>query len=240
MESLLQQLKGINTESPEKSFPDIAKNLMCNYIIKKGKKRYAIVEIEFYFYSKEHPDYITYPRKMDAGRWFFHQSGVDISFESDIELITKNDKIIYKVNDNSIFGGILIRGIYDIKNKTYIFGPQNCVNELWDNFDAFNYTSQEYPVLALASKDEKKFQTPNPIPYKRHIKLGKDKTIEIKEKEWAKRIGVTLSEKEDPQKVDSLEAKYRFFNIIDDENTWNAIKHLTNKEKVDLKKLIQG
>lgn len=252
-----------------KLFREIAETLMGNYIIKKGEKRYAIIEIEFYLYTPQHQDFITYPRKMEAGRWFFHQSGVDLTFKTEGEpksgtVKDKNGNETSKWNYSSCsFGGILIRGLYrfsfkDDKQKEqdakYIFGPQNCVIELWDNFDAFNYTSHEYPVLGLASKSEGRFHTTSLISYKRRIKIGKDKTIEIKEKEWAERIGIPLSDqrweekskekikmgKEDSAIIDILEAKYRFFNIIDGENTWKEIKHLTNTEKKDLKKLIQG
>ena len=221
MESLLQQLRGINIKSPQDSFPDIARNLMCNYTIKKGEKRFAIVEIEFYLFSKEHPDYITYPRKMDAGRWFFHQSGVDISFESDIELITKNDKIIYKVNDNSIFGGILIRGIYDIKNKTYIFGPQKCVNALWDNFDAFHPSLEQYPFV---EKAESQFEN-NLFQCPRHINIdGNDKQL-TRIKDWIKRLSIKNIEdikiKVYQRKV--FEYPYRFFNLQNKEKPWEFI-----------------
>ena len=218
MESLLQQLKEINIMSPQDSFPDIAKNLMRNYIIKKGQKRFAIVEIEFYLFSKEHPDYITYPRKMEAGRWFFHQSGVDISFESDLELITKNDKITYKVNDNSIFGGILIRGIYDIEKKSYIFGPQKCVNELWDNFDAFHPSPDQYPIIEKISSPitDHLFECP------RHINIKGTDTQISRIEDWIKRLGI---EDKNGIDIDGYRTKlfdlpYRFFNLQNECEPW--------------------
>ena len=255
----LLEISDINKRNALSKFTEIAETLMRNYVIKKGQKEYAIIEIEFYLYSPSHRDYITYPREIEAGRWFFHQSGVDLSFKSfnvkDIKKV-ENEKQRFS---EATFGGILIRGIYKLDNsikeeERYIFGPQNCVNELWDNFDAFKKISNKYPFLELDSKVKNNFHTIHLIPYKRHIKLGKDKTIEIKEKEWAERIGIPLSnqrgeekgkenikiEKEDSAMIDTLEAKYRFFNIIDGENTWKEIKHLTKTEKDDLKKLIKG
>lgn len=188
MESLLQQLREINIKSPQDSFPDIARNLMCNHVIKKGKKRFAIVEIEFYFYSKEHPDYITYPRKMDAGRWFFHQSGVDLTFKSkDIEYHKeKYKKETYKLKNSPVFGGILIRGLYDIQNDEYIFGPQKCVNVLWDNFDAFHISESQYPIIEkeLLSTPMHFYQCP------RHINIQGEDKRETKIKEWIKRLGI--------------------------------------------------
>ena len=109
-------------------FAEIAQELMCNYIIVTDKAEYDIIDIEFYLYTPEHRDMITYPREMAEGRWFFHQSGVDITFRS-----TK-----------SVFGGILIRGLRKNINE-YIGGPQKCVDELWHDFDVFS--TQGYPIL---------------------------------------------------------------------------------------------
>lgn len=109
-------------------FAEIAQELMCNYIIATDKAEYDIIDIEFYLCTPEHRDVITYPREMDEGRWFFHTSGVDITFRS-----TK-----------SVFGGILIRGLRKSKGK-YIGGPQKCVDELWHDFDAFS--TRGYPIL---------------------------------------------------------------------------------------------
>lgn len=78
MENLLSALNEVYTADIQSKFHEIAEKLMYNYIIKKGEARYAIVEIEFYYYSPYHPDIITYPRNLSAGRWFFHQSGVDL------------------------------------------------------------------------------------------------------------------------------------------------------------------
>lgn len=135
-DELMKALEGVDRVNPRESFVRIAEILMGKYAIKKGDKRYAIVEIEFYLYSKDHKDYITYPRTIKAGRWFFHQSGVDLTFES---------------NEIS-FGGILIRGLYklfpvDNDEERYILGPQKCVNELWDNFSAIEPSVEEYPII---------------------------------------------------------------------------------------------
>lgn len=61
-------------------FEEIARLLMNNFVIAKGNVKYEIVEIEFYLYTPQHPDIITYPRAISAGRWYFHPSGVDLTF----------------------------------------------------------------------------------------------------------------------------------------------------------------
>ena len=59
MKELEDSLKYIDWSCPQKSFTSIALILMGKYIIKKGKERYRIVEIEFYAFSNDHKDYIT-------------------------------------------------------------------------------------------------------------------------------------------------------------------------------------
>ena len=78
----------------ESIFKGIAKNLLNNFVIRKGKKLYHMVEIEFY-YNLTDTAHITYKRMTEAGEWFNHDYGVDLAFKS---------------NEKS-YGGILIRSI---------------------------------------------------------------------------------------------------------------------------------
>ena len=88
----------------------------------------------FYLYTAEHPDVITYPRAIGAGRWYLHPSGVDLTIQSTAER----------------FGGILIRGLRDTADPSHqIFGPMKAW-KLWDNFNALSNTQGEYPILAPA------------------------------------------------------------------------------------------
>ncbi|MDE7091154.1 MAG: hypothetical protein K2O53_05455 [Bacteroidales bacterium] len=124
---------------------NIVSDLMSNYVIIKGNDMHEIVEAEFYYYAKFHKDIIVYERDMDGGRFFFHQSGVDITFESHIERI--NGKIN---SQESAFGGILIRSLKrNSKNNTceFILGPLNCVNYLWSDFNAIKPSISEYLIL---------------------------------------------------------------------------------------------
>lgn len=229
------KLRGLKMEEVPKIFRKIAENLMCNYVIKKGKdKKYAIVEIEFYLYSNSHKDYITYPRKVEAGTWFFHQSGVDLSFKSEnIEIHPKysGNAIIGKTTElkkNPIFGGILIRGIYDLDKKKYIFGPLRCIDELWDNFDAFNH-SEMYPII-----ERSKEKWPNNLKQcKRHINIKGNEKQTTSIKRWLERLGLTESDNEISDNEikeyrkelfdDSEKFQYRFFNMQreEDKNPYN-------------------
>ena len=107
---LLTQLKNIPIQDRyEDYFKSIAKNMFMNYCIKKGDETYYFTSLEFYFCHNNHFDMITYPRNTEAGQWFFHQSGVDLTFKSHF---TNNSKFSYKpsvsLKDDYAYGGILI------------------------------------------------------------------------------------------------------------------------------------
>lgn len=161
----LHDKKDILTE-----FEEAAKLLMNLCSIQKGEKEYEIVDIEFYMYNCQHPDVITYPRIMEMGRWFFHPSGVDLTFHS------APDR----------FGGILIRGIRNVNDDNdQILGPQKCVDALWDNFNAFdNQYDTEYPVISSVAnpRSEEIMQCP------RWISVPKGRTEIDKIKEWKERL----------------------------------------------------
>ena len=78
----------------ESIFKDIAKNLLNNFVIRKGDELYRMVEIEFYCNLTD-TAHITYDRMTEAGEWFNHDFGVDLTFKS----------------NNKSYGGILIRSI---------------------------------------------------------------------------------------------------------------------------------
>lgn len=108
----------IDNENIEKSFNRIATDLMNNWIISAGNKSYRICELEFYYESDSHKDpYIhRHDLQKKMGKWYFHGSGLDLTFGSD-----------------NFARSILIRAIYDLDNSNYIYGPLNTVTELLGN-----------------------------------------------------------------------------------------------------------
>ena len=205
-------------EEHEALFKEIAEYLMNHSLIKRGKKYYEIVEIEFYLFDDNHNDVITYPRVIGAGKWYFHSSGVDLTF----------------VSNEKTFGGILIRGIREIGGvNKQIFGPQNCVNELWLDFNAFYVDESEYPIILYNDKVVPRELTAIP----RHIPLYNGKTREDKVREWSNRatkagFGINSSEEEIAKLV--FDSKYRFFKFgsIDIEaNSWKNYKAKVTFEK---------
>jgi len=135
-------------------FFQLAKTLFSKYAIHKKDKVYYIRDIEFYLYDDNHRDIITYPRNCAAGQWFFHSSGVDLSFESYIEIGSRKDgtKIpSLSFSNTAFFGGILIREIEPAdgvieSGRIRLDGPQKVVDELYDQFDAL-YAPDNFPVL---------------------------------------------------------------------------------------------
>lgn len=223
MNELEDELRNIDWSSPQNSFSSIAKTLMGNYVIKKGYARYRIVEIEFYAFSNSHRDYITYPRITNIGQWFFHQSGVDLTFGSrDVTIPHKNGKESVNLETEPQFGGILIRGLYKLTAKKdanpYIFGPQKCVNELWDKFNALTPSADEYPAIIRASREDN-LNSHNLRCCKRCINI-KDENRFHKMKEWIIRLG--LEDKVTGDEIGKYMTKmfeneetqlYRYFNL---------------------------
>lgn len=148
--SAIEELKNI-LEHPQGfgsvwSLENLANILLNKVQIKKGQNIYRIICAELYLYNENHPDPAVYERKCPAGMWYFHNSGVDISFKSSYEL---NNKKIIK---NSTFGGILVRGIELLNgvsnsNKNTIDAPLNVCDELFDKFDVFDASLDNFPQI---------------------------------------------------------------------------------------------
>lgn len=129
---LLQKpLEGFNPLDPEVTFNKIAKNLMHNYCIQCGKEQFYFAEIEFYYYKTTDQNKfdkisnwegVTYDRNTNAGDLFYHLSGCDICFDSNINKLNKEF-----ISEG---GGILIRSLSDKTGKIITAGPMNCVNTM--------------------------------------------------------------------------------------------------------------
>lgn len=223
--ALKDRLGAIPTTDYKSYFEDIAKILMNKCVIKKCviKKcgvnneiveyEYEIVEIEFYLFTPQHQDVITYPRKLSAGQWFFHQSGVDLTFDS----------------DDKHFGGILIRGLSNITTGELTLGPQKCVELLWDKSDAFKVNENEYPIIIVAPNNlDENFQNfPRWIP-------AKDEDKAKKLKYWSERVqgeGYEVSTTDKTEIVFS--SRYRFikFDLINRAEGWSGYSAKPRVEK---------
>lgn len=137
----------------QKTFYEIAKILLNKVAICKGEKIFYIKDIEFYLYENNHRDIVTYPRICKAGQWFFHPSGIDISFESSVDVKSNDYKLFQPIlREDAFFGGVLIRAIYPADKapsdacKYSLDGPHKVEWALFDCFDAFNETTN-FPHL---------------------------------------------------------------------------------------------
>lgn len=116
----------INLAQPSESFQRIANDLMNNWHLVSGNKKYRITEIEFYYkHKKYHKDPYVHGHKQQktSHQWYFHGSGIDLTFGTD-----------------EFYGGILIRAIYNDEDSEYHYGPLKILTELFKNFDGiYNY-----------------------------------------------------------------------------------------------------
>ena len=161
----LLDLRNIDINKVEQRFEEIAKLLFQQYQIEKGKDIYEFLEIEFYHYAEYHEDIITYPRNIKKGKWFFHDSGVDISFESKCDNVNLSSKT--RKPDKDYFGGILIRSLLKNGNEL-ITGPQKCSWFLFDYLDAFGDSDSNLPIIKKrdSEKDQIVLKTNRYIPIK--------------------------------------------------------------------------
>ena len=146
-DTYMEDISGAEDDREMESFSHkFITDLMSNFVIWKRGIAYRITEAEFYYFAPDHLDITTYPRMMNGGRWFFHQSGVDLTFGS---RLAYTDGSLINAQTSS-FGGILIRSMVKQTRDepdVLISGPMKCVYELWDNFDALSPQQNEYPQL---------------------------------------------------------------------------------------------
>lgn len=147
-------IKLLTISEDTNDFDSIAKKLFNEYRIKKGNDKYDFAEIEFYLYTPKHRDVTTYPRTTNAGDWFFHMSGIDLSFKSEA----------HGDADNDIFGGILIRSIRDCNSQKIIAGPYNCMDILFDQFGALQATPNNFPHIIKEQSKHEIFKTVRWLP----------------------------------------------------------------------------
>lgn len=180
-------IKGRNNGGYQKVFDDIAKILLNKVAICKGEKIFYIKDIEFYLYENNHRDIVTYPMICKAGQWFFHPSGIDISFESSVD-VKSNDFELFQpiLNEDAFFGGVLIRAIYPADKapadacKYNLDGPHKVEWALFDSFDAFNEVTDFPHLIECEHKIE---------PIKKDVR----KNLKLKENDYRKKIETILN-----------------------------------------------
>ena len=109
----------VKLEKQAAKFEDLANELMNRMILRSGQSDFRIAELEFYYHdSKLHPDPYVHRnerQKLD-GAFYFHGSGIDITFGAGEE--------------GEVYGGALIRSLIDLESEEVITGPLRVFDRL--------------------------------------------------------------------------------------------------------------
>ncbi len=136
----------MDTSDIETRFTQIAKMLFENFALQKGNTIYLFKEIEFYFYNRNHHDIITHPRSSESLHWYVNDfGGIDLNLSSSISSKKTNDSKKFVLDDNSYFGGILIRQLINRNRTEVLNGPWACA----ELFRCHNATGHDkaFPLL---------------------------------------------------------------------------------------------
>lgn len=168
MEKLIEKLTNpfseLNQNNPndliffQNTCSNIARDLFNKYCIKCGNRTFYFAEVEFYYFDQTrfNKDWnnVTYERKEAAGKLFYHLSGVDICFKSDLKKDKNKQKIGYG-------GGILIRSLWEKTGndkRIVTVGPLTCVNKILNACKGDNMPKFE-PLLLSKRQDIKPKET---------------------------------------------------------------------------------
>ena len=139
----------LHSENIIDDFNRIADELFNNYLIQVNKQTYRLLEIEFYYHGEKHDDKYTHqhPLQKQMGRWYFHGSGIDLTFGNEKE-----------------YGGILLRSIEKLNDNNqddsgeYFIGPLLTKTELMAGLQS--PLENEVNVFKLKASAEIKRQNP--------------------------------------------------------------------------------
>lgn len=236
----------------EEQFSEIALQLFNNWALVTPKSKYRIIEIEFYYCNctssnvEDHPNHMpleygipySIEDKFQSGFshndpythcignqykndfWYIHSfknsSSLKGGSRKGIDLTIGNE------NEYSC-GGILIRGLRDLSNNSYINGPSKVVDKMIEDLGK-NKVSEIASILDLPATDK------NNEIYLEHFEFN-DTKVEKNEIVKSQRIG--LKKKSDDSE-NFFEKKYRFIIEL---NISNKIK---DKENIVKSRLLEN
>ena len=211
-------LTNLTDKEVEDRFNKIAKNLFNNFIIKTSYGDFRFEEIEFYFHSKNHPDYIAHPRKSEPLIWYINDfGGIDINFKSEAEKQTPNDPWSkYCWDEESYYGGILIRQLKRISDELILDSPLK-VAELFRNLGCATEGNGAMPQLVYVEG----------LPEIKYLTDVRNNLVKSEaEEDYRKKLKTIsswysnidhLSDEVDSYK-DQVEKEYRYINITNKNN----------------------
>ena len=211
-------LNDVAEEEIKDKFDKIAKNLFNNFIIKTSYGDFRFEEIEFYFHSKNHPDYIAHPRKSEPLIWYINDfGGIDINFKSEAQKQTPNDPWSkYCWDKESYYGGILIRQLKRISDELILDSPLK-VAELFRNLGCATEGNGAMPQLVYVEG----------LPEIKYLTDVRNNLVKSEaEEDYRKKLKTIsswysnidhLSDEVDSYK-DQVEKEYRYTNITNKNN----------------------
>ena len=212
-------LNDVAEDKIKDKFTEIAENLFNNFIIKTSYGDFRFEEIEFYFHSKNHPDYIAHPRKSEPLIWYINDfGGIDINFKSEAKKQTPNNPWSkYCWDEESYYGGILIRQLKRISDEFILDSPLK-VAELFRNLGCATEGNGAMPQLVYVEGLPKVEPEPKPKTRNNLVKSEADEDYRKK----LKTISSWYSKKDLTDKVDSYKKQvakgYRYINITNKNN----------------------
>ena len=143
----LLSIENASIETIEQDFQRIARIFCNDYRININDHFYRLLDIEFYYFSKEKfedPYIHCNALQKETGKWYFHESGIDITFGAD-----------------GNYGGIIIRGIVKVtaagmEDNGYvdyeIHGPLNVLKEITKKFhDAYDNSPNIFSLVDISA-----------------------------------------------------------------------------------------
>lgn len=124
------EINSFSSETIDQSIDDIAQELFRNFKLQVNESFYRLIDIEFYYYAEGlHEDIYAHQHQaqLESAKWYFHGSGIDITF-----------------GNGKHFGGMLIRAIAKVspegeKSRYFIekeiHGPLNVKTEVCRNLN---------------------------------------------------------------------------------------------------------
>lgn len=136
----MEQVLAINIDinNIDASFKRIADRLMNQMVLCVKDQRFRIAEIEFYVDSEKHDDKYTHGHELqkNLGLWYFHGSGLDIT-----------------CGNKDMFGGILIRAMENTVSNEYVYGPLNCVRQIFIEIGSIQHQKIEFGLAPATSNE---------------------------------------------------------------------------------------
>lgn len=179
----------------------LADYLLNDVDLVSNGKQYHLAEIELYLKSDDHPDPFVHgdEHQKQPGCWYFHrQNGKGYKSGT-----YKGLDFTFGRSNEEVYGGMLIRAIFDPTTDTLIEGPCNVVNTLIGAKTLEQYVSwlsrRVVPSTIPVPVTKQKALTLVKLPRPRHINTH-----------VSSRVGLTLKKGLGNNRADYLMRPYRF------------------------------